>query len=145
VEIKTSLKKLMSLFAQAVNDEELPVSERSFAGKNMILVAHTQRIEKKFDTIIAAQDKQIAELASVVMLLRQGNAQPPAAPAPDAATGELPPKSEEDEAQEMADRVLAETLEEERLAAQNAAKNGGATVTPLRPNGEPATPAGEAS
>jgi len=146
MEIKTSLKKLLRLFAQAVNDEALPEVERSLAAKNMVLTAHVQRVEAKTDAHATRVDAQIAELAAHIAILKQGTAGTPfAGPPPTDGVPEDAPVDEETAAKEMAARVLRETEAEERALAAATPGGAGATVTPLRqPNGE-ATPTDEAS
>ena len=144
MEIKTSLKKLTALFAQAANDEALPIEMRSYAAKMIILSAHVQRIEAKIDKLAGVTDAQVAELASHVAMLKQGTAgAPPPAPV-EGDEGEAGAKAPEDEtAEEMAERVLRETEAEARSAQAAALAKGGngATVTPLRqPEPEPAAP-----
>lgn len=189
MEIKTSLKKLIALFARSAGDDELPTASRSFAAKLTILTAHVQRLEAKIDAETAARlpmtqamkelDKHIADLAAIMMTAQQGAAgasdevesldatQDGGGPAPFNAAAAAAAaaqqgdqgsfdgsEDDDEEAQDMAERVLAETAEEERAIKAAAATPPAPVpapvaiekVTPLRKNGnKKASNAGDAA
>jgi hypothetical protein len=142
-QIKTSLKQLFGLFVQSAQDTNLDMPSRQLAARVTVLVAHIQRIEAKVDAVLAAGitlekkvDTSLADIASQLVAI-QGGA--PAAPAVEGGN-ENGPMSEEDEAQAMADRVLAETEAEARGGGTppgpipTPSGNGSpAAVMPIRP------------
>jgi len=144
-QIKTSLKELFALFVQSAQNEQLDMPSRRLAAQMTVTVAHIQRIEAKLDLVIGAGqkldkklDESVAELAGHILRIDQktGGAIAPT-PTDGSANGEG--MTEDESAEEMANRVMAETqadLEAARKAAAAPAPAPGngtpAAVTPIR-------------
>ena len=116
MEIKTSLKQLVNLFAHTAANEEAPTAVRQFAAQMTILTAHVERVEAKSAAETKKLDSLVAELASFVIEARKPTA--PAAATPDAAFADEPTESEEEETQRMVDEVERATQEELAKLAQ---------------------------
>jgi hypothetical protein len=122
VEIKTPLKKLISLFAQSASTEELTMPVRQFAAQLTVLTAHVDRLEAKIETKAKILDAHIAELATLIAAAQEKKASPVAATTPSTAAPGAPatattPASVE-EAQHLADMTEEEATEAMLAKAQ---------------------------
>ncbi len=140
--ITIDLKKLTSLFARSAADETLPNPIRRFSAQLTLLSAHLNRVDEKIDAEVKARtalDGHVAEVADHLLALRSTAAAPPASPSTTQGppVGEQP--AEDDDAEAMAARVLAET------DTEIDAINSGAPTQAIVPTQKPRPSAGGAA
>ena len=113
MEIKTSLKDLITLFRDSASNEKLPKPIQQFAAQLSVLTAHVGRVDAKINALATTMDEQVGELATHIIAIREG-----AAPAPIPAPASPPPQQsaaadvdmdEDEAAKAMAEQVLRET------------------------------------
>lgn len=119
--IKTSLKQLVTFFAQSAATEELSLPVRRFAAQLTILGTHAQRIESTAKRVTDALDVRLATLEALLAAAQQQEPHAEgAAPGGVPSEQEQPPgeMNEDDEVEAMASKALAET-EADLLSIQN--------------------------
>lgn len=155
--IKTSLKQLVGLFGQSAATDALAKPIRTFAAQLTILAAHVDRVENKsdatgakLDAVAKHLDKQIADLAGVLIAMQQPKEAAPAVEQQTAAPrGKAPPAiggSEESEPEDAEDEDLV-AMSQRQIEEDLAELNGGGApepapivVTPPRKNGGKKSP-----
>lgn len=142
------LQELKALFRASCADEDLEKPIRRFAAQCTVLVAHLERIEAGASKGLHVLDQAVAELVQHVAQM-QGQLNRPATEVPDRPAATPPIQgtpeegpNEDEDAEAMAERVLAETAAEEReLQNETQAQPQPAQsrpVTPLRAKVKPA-------
>ena len=144
--IKTSLKQLITLFGQSASNAALPKPIRQFAAQLTVLTAHMQRVEAKTGAAFQHLDKQISDLASIIIEMQQskGNAGPAAdeqqAPSASAqssvSAGDESDDSDDPESEEEFIAKAQREIDEEMSELNGKAPSEPAiVVTPPRKNG----------